>query len=75
MKSKTVTIKNYIYGLFNGNDEQIDQTSIDEENDDLAWYLFASFAQTEGYPEMIDPEKNYSVVLLAVEDEEVDEDG
>jgi len=38
MNEETKNKKSYIYGLFDG-DEQIDQTSLDEMNENLAWEI------------------------------------
>ena len=73
-----ITVQNYIYGLFDSHDQQIDQTSINEENDDLAWDLFVEFSQHESnnpsYKNILNPDYGYYCTLIAVEDEEIDED-
>jgi hypothetical protein len=54
----------YTFGLFDSHDQLIDETSIDENNEDLAWELFQDFAKTEGYERMNDPIAGYYVILL-----------
>jgi len=75
---KKVIVQNYIYGLFDNHDQQIDQTSINEEDDELAWNLFVEFSQHKGnkpsYRNILNPDYGYYVTLLAIEDEEVYED-
>jgi hypothetical protein len=59
-------MKSYIYGLFK-DDELIDETSIDEEDEDLAKSLFfEEFGHVET--------ENMKVELLSVEEDDEDEE-
>jgi hypothetical protein len=54
-------MKNYIYGLFAG-EEQIDQTSLDEENEELAYEIMV---KDEGRTDV----KNLTIELVDVNEE------
>ena len=56
----------YTYGLFNGKGEQVDQTSIDEKDEELAMELFKEFEATEKYT----ISEEYYVELIEVEEDD-----
>jgi len=62
--------KNYLFGLQNAQGDCIDQTNISEDDPEFAMELFRQFSRSEGYTITGD----FSVVLLGVADEEIDDD-
>lgn len=65
------TMKCYKFGLYNSNDELIDQTELDENDNDFAWETFDSFADDEGYASMRNDDSGYYVALICEVDEEI----
>ena len=63
MAKKTITVYNVFY--FSLTNKLIDQTQIDEKNDELAWSLFKEFGHKKQAGDYLDWEEA---------DEEVDED-
>ena len=53
---------NYIFGLFDSMNQLIDQTSIDENDAELAYQLFVDFSKHEGY--VLDETSGYYVKLI-----------
>lgn len=70
------TITTYTFGLFDSHDQLIDQTNIDENNQDFAWQLFVEFSASgqESYKNINSDTAQYHVELLEEVPEEVDDD-